>query len=63
MLSSRKDDDDDDADPERNAGIAPMQETTEHSHVLTPNSFQNILSTPWTFLTKTRKRVSLITGR
>jgi len=60
MLSSRKDDDDD--DPERNAVIAPIQETTEHSRVLTPNSFQNILSTPLTFLTKTRKRMPLITG-
>lgn len=53
MLSSRKDDDD---DPERNAVITPIQETPEHYHVLTPNSFQNILSTPLTFLTKTRKR-------
>ena len=62
MLSSRKDDDDD-ADPERNAVIAPIQEKPERSHVLTQNSFQNILSTPWTYLTKTRKGVSLINGR
>ena len=43
MLSFRKGDDDA-GDPERNAVIAPIQETPEHSHVLTPNSFQNILS-------------------
>jgi hypothetical protein len=36
MLYSRKDDDDAD-DPERNAVIAPIQETPEHSHALTAN--------------------------
>jgi hypothetical protein len=35
-----------DADPERNAIIASSQETPRHSKVLTPNSFQSILSTP-----------------
>jgi len=39
--------------------ITPSQQTTEHSHVLRPNSFQSILSTPRKFLTKARRRVSL----
>jgi len=56
MLSSLDDDDDDDDDdPERNAVIAPVQETPEHPHILTPNSFQNILSNPWIFLKKHEK--------
>jgi len=38
--------------------ITPSQQTPEHSHVLRPNSFQSILSTPWKFLTKAR-RVSM----
>jgi hypothetical protein len=63
MLYSRKDDDDDYDDPERNAVIETIQETPEHSHVLTPNSFQNILSTLFTFLTKTTKKMLLITER
>jgi len=63
MLYSRKDDDDDYDDPERNAVIETIQATPEHSHVLTPNSFQNILSTLFTFLTKTTKKMLLITER
>jgi len=47
------------ADMKRNATITPSQQTPEHSQVLIPNSFPSILSTPWKFLAKARKRVSL----
>jgi hypothetical protein len=45
-----------DVDPEKNAIPTPSQGTPEHSQVLTPNLFQNILLTPWIFLTKEKKR-------
>jgi len=47
------------ADMKRNAIITPSQQTPEHSQVLTPNSFQNFLSTPRKFLAKARKSLSL----
>jgi hypothetical protein len=43
----------------KNAIITPLQQTPEHSQVLTPNSFQSILSTPRKFLAKARKMLSL----
>jgi hypothetical protein len=46
-------------DTGRNAFIATVQRTPEHSWVLTLNSYQSILSIPHYFLTKARKRVSL----
>jgi len=43
-------------DMKKNAVITPSQKTPEHSQVLTPKSFQSILSTPQKFLTKARRR-------
>jgi hypothetical protein len=54
VLSSGKEDG---ADLERNAVIAPSQETP-HLQIFAPNSFQSILSTPRQILTKARKSVS-----
>jgi hypothetical protein len=56
MLSSCKEDG---ADRERNAIVAPSQQTSQHSRVLTPNSFQGIRSTPRKLLMKASKVVSL----
>jgi hypothetical protein len=44
------------ADMKKYAIITPSQQTPEHSQVLTPNSFQSILSTPQKFLTKARRK-------
>jgi hypothetical protein len=52
MLSSGKEDS---ADPDRNVIIAPSQETPQRLQVLTPNSFESILSTPRKLLTKQEK--------
>ena len=48
------------ADTQRNAIIAPSQQAPKHSEVLIPNSFQRILSAPRKFLTKARRRASVI---
>jgi len=47
------------ADMKRNVIIAHSQQIAQHSQVLTPNSFQSILSTTRRFLTKAGRRVSL----
>lgn len=44
------------ADMKKYAIITPSQQTPENSQVLSPNSFQSILSTPQKFLTKARRR-------